>query len=99
MPAGSGDFQGLGAADEFADVESIVDYTINYLMVELGDTVTWTNDDPQMPHTVTDVGGTFDSGLLQSTQSFSYTFTNPGVFEYFCTLHPWMRAKVEVMMH
>jgi nitrite reductase (NO-forming) len=97
--AGSGDFQPLNAADEFAGVENPADYSQNVLMVVLGATVTWTNDDPAMPHTVTDVGGTFDSGILQFGQSFSYTFDKPGDFEYFCTLHPWMRAKVEVMMH
>jgi nitrite reductase (NO-forming) len=97
--AGSGDVQPLNAPDEFADIENPADYSVNVLMVALGATVTWTNDDPAIPHTVTDVGGSFDSGILQPGQSFSYTFDKPGDFEYFCTLHPWMRAKVEVMMH
>ena len=97
--AGSGTYQPDNAADEFAPTESPADYSVNDLMVELGTTVTWTNNDASMPHTVTAVDGSFDSGQLAAGQSFSYTFDKPGEFEYFCTLHPWMRAKVEVMMH
>ena len=41
------------------------DYCDNVLMVPLGATVTWTNDDPGMVHTVTAVDGSFDSGMLQ----------------------------------
>jgi plastocyanin len=97
--AGSATFQATGAADEFADSETPADYSVNVLMVELGTTVTWTNDDPGMPHSVTAVDGSFDSGVLQAGGTYSYTFDKPGDFEYFCTLHPWMRAKVSVMMH
>ena len=72
---------------------------MNQLMIPLGATVTWTNDDTTMPHTVTDANGSFDSGLIQPSGTWSYTFDKPGDFEYFCTLHPWMRAKISVMMH
>ena len=68
-------------------------------MVAVGTTVTWTNDDPGMLHTVTAVDGSFDSGMISEGGTFSYTFETPGDFEYFCTPHPWMRAKVTVMMH
>ena len=70
----------------------------NDLMTTLGTTVTWTNNDT-MAHTVTAVDNSFDSGMIAPGQSWSYTFDRPGTFEYYCTLHPWMRAKVEVMMH
>lgn len=99
IPAGSGTYQATDAPDEYAAAENPVDYSVNMLMVSLGTTVTWTNDDPAMPHTVTAVDGTFDSGLLQPGQSWSHTFDAPGEFEYFCTLHPWMRAKLMVEMH
>jgi nitrite reductase (NO-forming) len=95
--AGSATYQPNDAPDEFAASENPPDYSINYLTVPLGATVTWTDDDPGVPHTVTAVDGSFDSGLIQSGASYSHTFTSPGVFEYFCTLHPWMRAKVEVV--
>jgi len=68
-------------------------------MITLGTTVTWTNNDTGMVHTVTAVDGSFDSAILQPGQSFSYTFNDPGDFEYFCSPHPWMRARVSVMMH
>ncbi|MEX2587379.1 MAG: plastocyanin/azurin family copper-binding protein [Actinomycetota bacterium] len=92
---GSGDFQDDDAADEFAETESPGDYSANELEVQVGDTVTWTNEDT-LAHTVTDEGGEFDSGFLNTGESFSRTFDEPGEFEYFCTPHPWMRARVIV---
>jgi plastocyanin len=69
--------------------------------------VTWTNDDA-LPHTVTstvtdDVDSAtsdlFDSGTLQTGESFSYTFKKAGDYPYECTIHasmPSMHGKVEV---
>jgi len=93
---GSFEAQPMDAADEFADDESPGDFSINVLTIEAGTTVTWTNDDPGMLHTVTDVDETFDSGFLNEGDSWSYTFDEPGEYEYFCAPHPWMRAKVIV---
>ncbi len=96
---GAGDFQATDAPDEFADVETPADYSVNVLMIPLGTTVTWTNDDPDIMHTVTAVDGSFDSGFFDSGASFSFTFNEPGDFEYFCLPHPWMKARISVMMH
>ncbi|MEZ5175435.1 MAG: plastocyanin/azurin family copper-binding protein [Acidimicrobiia bacterium] len=83
------------AADAFSPSE---------LTVEVGTTVTWTNNDTVL-HTVTsgmssdNVGtpdGRFDSGFLDPGATWSYTFTEEGVFDYFCTPHPWMIGKVTV---
>ena len=75
--------------------------------VQAGTTVTWTNDDA-VPHTVTstksdDVDSAtsdlFDSGTLQTGESFSYTFTEAGDYPYECTIHASMQSmhgKVEV---
>ena len=93
--AGSGVEQPLDAADEFADSETPGDYSVNVLEVSVGTTVTWTNEDGVI-HTVTDVDGLFDSGFLDEGESWSFTFTEPGEFEYYCLPHPWMRAKVVV---
>ena len=49
-----------------------------------------------MMHTVTAADGSFDSGFLNEGDTFSYTFDEPGEYEYFCSPHPWMRAKVIV---
>jgi nitrite reductase (NO-forming) len=92
-------FQPTDAPDEFSDTESPADYSANDLMVTVGTLVTWTNNDPGMAHTVTAADGSFDSGMLSEGDTFSYTFDSPGTFEYFCTPHPWMRARVTVMMH
>jgi plastocyanin len=71
--------------------------------VQLGTEVTWINNDTNMPHTVTsgDSGtgptGTFDSGIMMGDGSkFMHLFEQKGEFEYYCTLHPWMIAKITV---
>jgi nitrite reductase (NO-forming) len=96
---GASTFQAADSADEFAAAEVPADYSVNTLMVALGTSVTWTNNDPGVVHTVTALDGLFDSGVLAEGESFSYTFDAPGEFEYFCSPHPWMRAKVMVEMH
>jgi plastocyanin len=88
--------QALDAADEFADSEHPADFSVNVLTIKPGTTVTWTNNDPGMLHTITAVDGSFDSGFLNEGDTWSHTFNDPGEFEYFCTPHPWMRAKVIV---
>jgi len=96
---GASTYQPDGAADEYADSENPPDYVPNVLMVPLGATVTWTNNDPGMVHTVTAADGSFDSGMLNTGQTFSYTFDKPGDFDYSCTPHPWMKGRISVMMH
>lgn len=65
--------------------------------VKVGTTVTWTNQD-QDAHTVTSTGsaGPLRSPTLQTGQSYRYTFTTPGTFDYLCTIHPFMTATVTV---
>lgn len=74
------------------------------LEVPVGTTVRWTNLDP-IAHTVTSgvsdgssttADGLFDSGLLNENQTFTFTFTEPGTYPYFCLPHPWMRGTVTV---
>ena len=57
--------------------------------VPMGTTVTWVNDD-NVPHTVTSVSGTFDSGSIDPGKTYSYKFDQAGTFEYSCTIHPSM---------
>jgi plastocyanin len=64
------------------------------LTVKAGTTVTWTNDD-DIPHTVTSTGH-FRSKALDTGDKFTFTFTTPGTFEYFCSLHPHMTGTVAV---
>lgn len=65
------------------------------LVVPVGTTVTWTNRD-DAPHTVVANAGAFKSKVLDTDDSFSFTFTTPGEYAYFCSLHPHMTGKVIV---
>lgn len=67
------------------------------ITVNEGDTITWTNQDTA-PHTVTTTSGpqSLNSPYLSKGQSWSYTFSSPGTYEYYCTVHPDMRARVIV---
>src|ERR1700751_2696984 len=65
------------------------------LTVKTGTTVTWVNDD-DIPHTVVATGKAFRSKALDTEDKFSFTFTTPGSYEYFCSLHPHMKAIVTV---
>lgn len=66
------------------------------LTVKVGTTVTWTNND-DIPHTVVSSDHTtFKSKVLDTDQSFSFTFTKAGEYSYFCSLHPHMTGKVVV---
>src|SRR5579862_7871968 len=65
------------------------------LTVSVGTTVTWINQD-DIPHTVVANDKTFKSKVLDSDERFSFTFTKPGEYGYFCSLHPHMTGKVIV---
>src|SRR5690348_11779538 len=65
------------------------------LAVAAGTTVTWTNRD-DIPHTVVSDDKVFRSKVLDTDEKFSYTFTKPGTFGYFCSIHPKMTGKVVV---
>jgi plastocyanin len=65
------------------------------LTVPVGTTVTWINRDDDV-HTVISTAEKFRSRGMDTDERFSQTFTAPGTYEYFCTLHPLMKAKVIV---
>jgi plastocyanin len=63
--------------------------------VNVGDTVTWTNQD-DVQHSATASDGSFDTGLLSQGSSGSATFDTAGTFAYICTPHPNMKGTVVV---
>ena len=63
--------------------------------VNVGDTLTWTNQDPA-PHTATATNGAFDVELAEGGGSGSATMRTAGTFPYFCEIHPNMRGTVVV---
>ena len=65
------------------------------VVIGVNNTVIWTNDD-SAEHTVTATNNSFNSGLIEPGQSFTYTFTTPGTYTYYCTIHPWMKGTVIV---
>jgi plastocyanin len=65
------------------------------LSVAAGTTVTWVNHD-DVPHTVRNNDGTIKSKALDTDDKFSMTFDKPGTYEYFCSIHAKMTAKVVV---
>ena len=65
------------------------------LTVKAGTTVTWINED-DIPHTVAASSRAFKSKALDTDDKFSFTFTTPGAYEYFCSLHPHMTGTIVV---
>jgi len=65
------------------------------ITVSVGTTVTWINRD-DIPHTVVSTEKVFKSKVLDTDEKFSYTFTKPGEYPYFCSIHPKMTGKVVV---
>jgi plastocyanin len=81
-----------------ADAKVLIDqfkFGPDRLTVPVGTTVTWTNNDAD-EHTVVAKDESFHSGALAKGQSFQYTFTKAGRYDYLCSIHPFMVATVVV---
>ncbi|MDQ3694176.1 MAG: amidase [Chloroflexota bacterium] len=63
--------------------------------VAVGTTLTWISRDGHA-HTVTDLGGAFDSSPLYEGAAFAYTFSEAGRFTYICDYHHQMLGSVMV---
>ena len=70
-------------------------FTPKELTVAVGTTVKWVNHD-DIPHTIVEKKTTFRSKALDTDDSYSFTFTSAGTFDYFCGLHPHMVGQVIV---
>jgi plastocyanin len=77
-------------------------YNPDVVTISPGTTVTWTNAD-SVSHTVTSgnpsdnqTGTIFDSSLVRPSTTYSFTFKDPGTYNYFCQVHPWMTGEVIV---
>ena len=70
-------------------------FTPQRVTVKAGTTVTWINDD-DIPHTVASSTKLFKSKALDTDDKFSFTFTTPGAYEYFCSVHPYMTGTIVV---
>jgi amicyanin len=88
---------GLEAKAETAPSVHIDNFTFTpqEITVTRGTTLTWVNDD-DIPHAIAATGQAFRSKAMDTEQKFSFTFTEPGTYDYFCSLHPHMQGKVIV---
>lgn len=101
---------GCSGQEPYSESQLFVDATVNgndvdikgfaydsaTITVSKGTTVTWTQHDSAV-HTVTSVSGdVLDSQNLAKGETFSYTFDETGTFEYYCTIHPYMKGTVIV---
>ena len=71
------------------------DYSPREATVPVGAKVTWTNRDGAL-HSATDRDNRWDTGLLKEDESGAVTFDLPGTYDYYCTLHPAMEAKITI---
>lgn len=86
-------------------------YLPSAVTIQVNQTITWVNQDTE-GHTITSgkaggregliqnnmgqPSGLFDSSTIPPGKTWSYTFTKPGQYEYFCTIHPWMDGYITV---
>ena len=83
------------------DVANSAFYIPLNLEVTTGTTVIWVNDDT-VPHTVQsqdeegNIIGLFNSAPLETGDRFAHTFDEEGVYNYYCTLHPWRVGVITV---
>jgi plastocyanin len=100
-PAAAQEAHPAAASDKAADHTIVIKnmaYAQPKLTVSVGETVKWVNED-SAPHTVTTTSGPekFDSGNLEKGESWSFTFTKPGTYSYYCAVHPDMKAQITVV--
>jgi plastocyanin len=65
------------------------------LTIAAGTTVTWKNADEEA-HRVMALNKGFASPALDTDDSFSHTFAQPGVYKYICSIHPYMVGNIVV---
>jgi plastocyanin len=104
VPAGSSALESINVSRHSAGPDCGINnscYDPFAVYVDVHKKVTWKNLD-SYSHTVT--SGTpedgpdevFDSGILGSYRYFSHTFYESGIYDYYCTLHPWMQGMIAV---
>jgi plastocyanin len=87
------DLEGVPAARTNRVVVEDMKFTPQVIEVPAGTTVTWSFTDGDTPHDVR--GDGFKSEVMR-TGTFPHRFSDPGVYDYRCTLHPQMAGRVIV---
>ena len=61
-----------------------------------GASVVWINLD-SAPHTVvSEAGAEIQSDRLSQGNTYAHTFNLPGIYDYYCSIHPSMKGKIQV---
>src|ERR1700731_2693366 len=89
LPVSAQDAPGAVGIDNFT-------FNPQKLTVKAGTTVTWTNKD-DIPHGIAATGNAFKrSAAMDTDDSYSFTFTMPGTYQYFFYIHPHMTGTIVV---
>jgi plastocyanin len=88
---------GLTAPAEQADRIIVSDFMFQptTLTIKAGSTVTWVNMDDE-PHTIVSATGLFRSAALDTQETFSFKFDEPGTYLFVCSIHPRMTGTIVV---
>lgn len=101
LPSGKFSWQQFSGAYQAPNPVAVVNirafaFTPNPVIIPVGGTVRWVNQDP-VAHTATSSpAGQFDSGTIAPAGQFEYQFNQAGTYNYICTIHPAMTGKVIV---
>jgi len=75
-------------------------FTPTTVTIAAGGHVEWVNDDTMMHFATSGIAptpdGIFDSGMVMAGESWSYTFDEPGTYDYYCMVHAWMVGTIIV---
>lgn len=102
----------FGAGNPNFDTPTQEWFLPSVMTIHSGDTITWINNDTEIHNIVSGKGitrfqfvttnnlgksdGLFSSDSVKPGKSWSYTFSNPGTYHYFCSIHPWMNGAIVV---
>ncbi|MGH9714939.1 MAG: cupredoxin domain-containing protein [Candidatus Acidiferrales bacterium] len=91
LPARGGQEQAAGAQVKIDNFS----FTPQEMTVAAGTKVTWVNHD-DIPHTVVSTNEAFKSKALDTDDRFTFTFEKAGTYDYFCSIHSKMTARIVV---
>lgn len=84
----------VGGMAETVRIEDFA-YAPGNLRVPTGATITFVNDDEAV-HDAEDLDGRWATEGLSRGEEDAITLTSPGVYEYHCSFHPSMKARIVV---
>jgi plastocyanin len=92
---GASDAEAGAAAKKVVTIERFA-YDPSPLHVDAGTKIVFDNEDGSITHTATAKNGSFDTGDIKVGTTKSVVIEKPGVYKYYCTIHPFMHGKIVV---